>query len=221
MLVSLAVVMMTIGTANAYVVNYAEHEINLQLVYIGAVPAKRAGNENLDFIYAKTAEDDRGAMEQLAVDEGPEHAQYFPLRPQKLGEVRGFHFRLHLFAPPSGPKYAKARAMVIGRADGIVLVLDASPASESANKRVVAELAKALTRNGKKLADAKLFVQVLGSDRSDDLTEADVLAQVGLAGRPSFLAYPVEGIGVFDALLATSKLVIEGIDMEKIAKSAR
>src|SRR5205823_13860075 len=73
-------------------INFAAREINCKIVYYGAGLGGKT--TNLQFIYQKTAEQQKGKMISLATE--TERTLFFDFLPLDLGSVRGFKTRIHL-----------------------------------------------------------------------------------------------------------------------------
>ena len=77
-------------------INYASREINCKIVYYG--PGLCGKTTNLQFIYAKTNPNAKGKLISLATE--TDRTLFFDFLPLKLGNVRGFKTRFHLYTVP-------------------------------------------------------------------------------------------------------------------------
>src|SRR5438067_12026743 len=77
-------------------INFAAREINCKIVYYGAGLGGKT--TNLQHIYQKTAEQQKGKMISLATE--TERTLFFDFLPLDLGSVRGFKTRIHLYTVP-------------------------------------------------------------------------------------------------------------------------
>jgi mutual gliding-motility protein MglA len=77
-------------------INFAAREINCKIVYYGAGLGGKT--TNLQVIYQKTAEQQKGKMISLATE--TERTLFFDFLPLDLGNVRGFKTRIHLYTVP-------------------------------------------------------------------------------------------------------------------------
>ena len=83
-------------------INFAAREINCKIVYYGAGLGGKT--TNLQFIYQKTAEQQKGKMISLATE--TERTLFFDFLPLDLGSVRGFKTRISTDAPaPAGIRW--------------------------------------------------------------------------------------------------------------------
>src|SRR5438309_11762509 len=77
-------------------INFADRDINCKIVYYGAGLGGKT--TNLQYIYQKTAEQQKGKMISLATE--TERTLFFDFLPLDLGSVRGFKTRMHLYTVP-------------------------------------------------------------------------------------------------------------------------
>jgi len=75
---------------------------------------------NLQYIYQKTAEQQKGKMISLATE--TERTLFFDFLPLDLGSVRGFKTRIHLYTVPGQVFYDASRKLILRGVDGIVFV---------------------------------------------------------------------------------------------------
>jgi mutual gliding-motility protein MglA len=87
-------------------INFAAREINCKIVYYGAGLGGKT--TNLQVIYQKTAEQQKGKMISLATE--TERTLFFDFLPLDLGSVRGFKTRIHLYTVPGQVFYAASMA---------------------------------------------------------------------------------------------------------------
>src|SRR5208282_3388639 len=77
-------------------INFAAREINCKIVYYGAGLGGKT--TNLQVIFQKTAEQQKGKMISLATE--TDRTLFFDFLPLDLGSVRGFKTRIHLYTVP-------------------------------------------------------------------------------------------------------------------------
>lgn len=196
----------SVAAAEASFINYSAREINVKIVYFGSAAAT-AASENLTYIYGKTNPDAKGKMIRLATDEG-ESTVFFDFLPLKLGEIRGFKTRFHLYTVVSAKAYSASRALILKGVDGIVFIADADPASAKKNAASLAELKKVLKDQGYRYDELPIVFQVVGTTKKGAFSVDEVTKALKLGDRPVFEAVPTSGVGVFDTLKAIAKLVL-------------
>jgi mutual gliding-motility protein MglA len=101
-------------------INFAAREINCKIVYYGAGLGGKT--TNLQVIYQKTADQQKGKMISLATE--TERTLFFDFLPLDLGSVRGFKTRIHLYTVPGQVFYDASRKLILRGVDGIVFVAD-------------------------------------------------------------------------------------------------
>src|SRR3989449_3273342 len=101
-------------------INFAAREINCKIVYYGAGLGGKT--TNLQQIYQKTAEQQKGKMISLATE--TERTLFFDFLPLDLGSVRGFKTRIHLYTVPGQVFYDASRKLILRGVDGIVFVAE-------------------------------------------------------------------------------------------------
>ena len=101
-------------------INFAAREINCKIVYYG--PGLGGKTTNLQVVYDKTAEKQKGKMISLATE--TDRTLFFDFLPLDLGTVRGFKTRFHLYTVPGQVFYDASRKLILRGVDGIVFVAD-------------------------------------------------------------------------------------------------
>src|SRR5713101_7348996 len=117
-------------------INFAAREINCKIVYYGAGLGGKT--TNLQFIYQKTAEQQKGKMISLATE--TDRTLFFDFLPLDLGSVRGFKTRIHLYTVPGQVFYDASRKLILRGVDGIVFVADSQQERMDANIEAVETL---------------------------------------------------------------------------------
>ena len=125
-------------------INFAAREINCKIVYYGAGLGGKT--TNLQFIYQKTAEQQKGKMISLATE--TERTLFFDFLPLDLGSVRGFKTRIHLYTVPGQVFYDASRKLILRGVDGIVFVADSQEERMDANVEALDNLMSNLKEHG-------------------------------------------------------------------------
>src|SRR6266849_879706 len=125
-------------------INFAAREINCKIVYYGAGLGGKT--TNLQFIYQKTAEQQKGKMISLATE--TERTLFFDFLPLDLGSVRGFKTRIHLYTVPGQVFYDASRKLILRGVDGIVFVADSQQERMDANAEALDNLMSNLKEHG-------------------------------------------------------------------------
>jgi signal recognition particle receptor subunit beta len=99
-------------------INFAAREINCKIVYYGAGLGGKT--TNLQVIFDKTAEKQKGKMISLATE--TDRTLFFDFLPLDLGTVKGFKTRFHLYTVPGQVFYDASRKLILRGVDGVVFV---------------------------------------------------------------------------------------------------
>ena len=125
-------------------INFAAREINCKIVYYGAGLGGKT--TNLQVIYQKTADQQKGKMISLATE--TERTLFFDFLPLDLGNVRGFKTRIHLYTVPGQVFYDASRKLILRGVDGIVFVADSQEQRMDANVEALENLMSNLKEHG-------------------------------------------------------------------------
>lgn len=185
-------------------INYMAREINCKIVYYG--PGLCGKTTNLQYIYDRTNPDAKGKMISLATE--TERTLFFDFLPLSLGEIRGFKTRFHLYTVPGQVFYDASRKLILKGVDGVVFVADSQIERLEANLESLDNLQVNLAEQGYALERIPYVVQYNKRDLPNiaDLDELRQLLNPG--GVPDFEACARTGVGVFETLKATAKLVL-------------
>ena len=153
-------------------INFAAREINCKIVYYGAGLGGKT--TNLQYIFQKTAEQQKGKMISLATE--TERTLFFDFLPLDLGSVRGFKTRIHLYTVPGQVFYDASRKLILRGVDGIVFVADSQQERMDANVEALDNLMDNLKEHG---YDFKKIPYVLQLNKRDlpNVLPVDALSQ--------------------------------------------
>jgi mutual gliding-motility protein MglA len=179
-------------------INVATRRIDTKIVYYG--PGLSGKTTNLVNIHGRMPEDLRGPMRSIDTEE--ERTLFFDFVPVEEVQVGGWAIRFHLYTVPGQQDYIRTRRAILGGADGVVFVADAS-----ANRASVAELHQHLAHYGRDDASLPIVLQVNKTDLVESRPASEVNDDLNDAGWPVFPAMAIHGIGVAETLGAIAKLV--------------
>jgi signal recognition particle receptor subunit beta len=190
-------------------INIAAREIHCKIVYYG--PGLGGKTTNLKYIHSQVPKDAKGELLSIATE--TERTLFFDFLPLDLGRVRGFQTRFHLYTVPGQVLYERTRVAVLNGADGVVFVADSQRNKLEEDVRSLQELARNITRQGKRFAEFPVVIQYNKRDLPNALP-VPILDRY-LRYRTSdgqlverFESIATTGRGIFDTLKAISKLVI-------------
>jgi len=190
-------------------INIAAREIHCKIVYYG--PGLSGKTTNLKYIHSQVPKEAKGELLSIATE--TERTLFFDFLPLDLGRVRGFQTRFHLYTVPGQVLYERTRVAVLNGADGVVFVADSQRNKLEENVRSLQELARNITRQGKRFAEFPVILQYNKRDLPNALPVAVLDKYLRYRGADGnlverFEAVASNGRGVFDTLKAISKLVI-------------
>jgi mutual gliding-motility protein MglA len=185
-------------------INFAAREINCKIVYYGAGLGGKT--TNLQMIYQKTADQQKGKMISLATE--TERTLFFDFLPLDLGSVRGFKTRIHLYTVPGQVFYDASRKLILRGVDGIVFVADSQEQRMDANVEALENLMSNLKEHG---YDFNKIPYVLQLNKRDlpNILPVDLLAtELRKKNEPIVEAVAFQGVGVFETLKEIAKQVL-------------
>jgi signal recognition particle receptor subunit beta len=185
-------------------INFAAREINCKIVYYGAGLGGKT--TNLQVIYQKTADQQKGKMISLATE--TERTLFFDFLPLDLGSVRGFKTRIHLYTVPGQVFYDASRKLILRGVDGIVFVADSQEQRMDANVEALENLMSNLKEHG---YDFKKIPYVLQLNKRDlpNILPVDLLStELRKKNEPIVEAVAFQGVGVFETLKEIAKQVL-------------
>jgi hypothetical protein len=187
-------------------------EINCKIVYYG--PGLCGKTTNLNYIFARTKQEARGKMIQLATE--TERTLFFDFLPIDLGTIGGYKVRMHLYTVPGQVFYDASRKLVVRGADGVVFVADSQPGRREANIESLENLELNMSDNGQSLAAVPYAIQYNKRDVPDALAIEDLRGDLNPNAVPEFEAAAVTGSGVFDTLKGISRMVLQRLSEKKL-----
>lgn len=199
-------------------VNHAQQEIHLKVVYYG--PGLGGKTTNLELLHARTKPERRGKLISLATE--TERTLFFDLLPVELGVFMGYQVRLHLCTVPGQIAHDRTRRLVLRNVDGVVFVVDSQPGRLADNLESMANLAANLRLQGDDPDTLPLVVQYNKRDLPDVLPVEVLRAELGVPeGVPEIEAVAVRGEGVFETAKAILKSCLRIVGDPRSAKEGR
>ncbi len=185
-------------------INFAAREINCKIVYYGAGLGGKT--TNLQVIYQKTAEQQKGKMISLATE--TERTLFFDFLPLDLGSVRGFKTRIHLYTVPGQVFYDASRKLILRGVDGVVFVADSQEQRMDANVEALDNLMSNLKEHGYDLNKIPYVLQLNKRDLPGILPVDLLTTELRRKNEPVIEAVAFQGIGVFETLKEIAKQVL-------------
>ena len=185
-------------------INYSSREINCKIVYYG--PGLCGKTTNLQYVYAKTNPEAKGKMISLATE--TERTLFFDFLPLSLGDIRGFKTRFHLYTVPGQVFYDASRKLILKGVDGVVFVADSQIERMDANMESMENLKVNLAEQGFQLEKLPFVIQYNKRDLPNAASMEELHSLLNPRNVPEFQAVAPTGVGVFDTLKMTAKLVL-------------
>jgi signal recognition particle receptor subunit beta len=184
-------------------INFAAREINCKIVYYG--PGLGGKTTNLQFIYQKTGDGQKGKMISLATE--TDRTLFFDFLPLELGSVRGFRTRFHLYTVPGQVFYDASRKLILRGVDGVVFVADSQQERMDANYEALDNLEENLREHGYDFQKVPYVLQLNKRDLPNALPMDLLKKELMRKGEPVFESIAKQGTGVFETLQETARLV--------------
>lgn len=185
-------------------INFAAREINCKIVYYGAGLGGKT--TNLQVIYQKTADQQKGKMISLATE--TERTLFFDFLPLDLGSVRGFKTRIHLYTVPGQVFYDASRKLILRGVDGIVFVADSQEQRMDANVEALENLMSNLREHGYDFNKIPYVLQLNKRDLPNILPVDLLSTELRKKNEPIVEAVAFQGAGVFETLKEIAKQVL-------------
>jgi signal recognition particle receptor subunit beta len=185
-------------------VNYSGKEINAKVVYYG--PALCGKTTNLEFIYGRVPESNRGKM--VSMKTRTERTLFFDFLPLNLGQIGGFQTRFLLYTVPGQVYYNATRKLVLKAVDAVVFVADSQRGKMNENVESLENLRQNLREHGVDPDEIPLVMQYNKRDLPDVYTVDEMQAALNPKGLPFFEAVAPTGEGVFETFKGVARLLL-------------
>ena len=185
-------------------INFAAREINCKIVYYGAGLGGKT--TNLQVIYQRTAEQQKGKMISLATE--TERTLFFDFLPLDLGSVRGFKTRIHLYTVPGQVFYDASRKLILRGVDGIVFVADSQEQRMDANVEALENLMSNLQEHGYDFNKIPYVLQLNKRDLPNILSPDQLNKELRKKNEAVVEAVAFQGVGVFETLKEIARQVL-------------
>jgi len=185
-------------------INFAAREINCKIVYYGAGLGGKT--TNLQFIYEKTGEQQKGKMISLAT--ATARTLFFDFLPLDLGSVRGFKTRIHLYTVPGQVFYDASRKLILRGVDGVVFVADSQEERMDANVEALENLQENLREHSYDFQKIPYVLQFNKRDLPNAMPLDTLKKELWKRNEPVIEAVAFQGVGVFETLKTVARQVL-------------
>jgi len=191
------------------VVNSQAREVAFKIVYYG--PGLGGKTTSLQHVHTTTKPEHRGKMVSLATP--VDRTLYFDFLPLRVPDFKDLTVRLQLFTVPGQVYYNATRKLVLTGADGIILVADSQRSRVEANLESLRNLQENLEEQGRALDEMPHVLQYNKRDLTELVPIEEMEQRLNAHSAPSFASVASTGDGVYEALEAITRAVVE--DFEK------
>jgi signal recognition particle receptor subunit beta len=185
-------------------INYNAKEIHCKVVYYG--PSLGGKTTNIQWVYQKTAEDQKSKLVALNTD--IERTLFFDFLPLNLGDIRGFKTRFHLYTVPGQVVYDASRKLILKGLDGVIFVADSQIERMDENLESLRNLERNLEQQGYDIREIPLIMQYNKRDLPNVASLAELRSALNPYNAPEIESCASEGKGVFESLKTVSKSII-------------
>ena len=185
-------------------INYNAKEIHCKVVYYG--PSLGGKTTNIQWVYQKTAEDQKSKLVALNTD--IERTLFFDFLPLNIGDIRGFKTRFHLYTVPGQVVYDASRKLILKGLDGVIFVADSQVERMDENLESLRNLERNLEQQGYDIREIPLIMQYNKRDLPNVASMAELRSALNPYNAPEIEGCASEGRGVFESLKTVSKSII-------------
>lgn len=185
-------------------INYNAKEIHCKVVYYG--PSLGGKTTNIQWVYQKTAEDQKSKL--IALNTDIERTLFFDFLPLNVGDIRGFKTRFHLYTVPGQVVYDASRKLILKGLDGVIFVADSQIERMDENIESLRNLEKNLEQQGYDIREIPLIMQYNKRDLPNVASLAEMRSALNPYNATEIEGCASEGKGVFESLKTVSKSII-------------
>ncbi|MEI6207241.1 MAG: hypothetical protein WCP20_10690 [Desulfuromonadales bacterium] len=186
-------------------VNHSKKEINAKIVYYG--PAGSGKRTALNYIFSKIKPSLRGELKKVPASE--DNLLFFDFSPFEGPLSDGYRVRLHVYTLTGRVTNPATWKMTLKGADGLVIMVDASPGRISDVRESISRLREYLSVYGVGLHDTSAVLQLNRFEREQSVADCEQLvSSLDLAGLPCTLSHAISGEGVLEALTTLSRMTL-------------
>jgi mutual gliding-motility protein MglA len=185
-------------------INYNAKEIHCKVVYYG--PSLGGKTTNIQWVYQKTAEDQKSKL--IALNTDIERTLFFDFLPLNVGDIRGFKTRFHLYTVPGQVVYDASRKLILKGLDGVIFVADSQVERMDENLESLRNLEKNLEQQGYDIREIPLIMQYNKRDLPNVASLTEMRSALNPYNATEIEGCASEGKGVFESLKTVSKSII-------------
>jgi signal recognition particle receptor subunit beta len=201
------------------IINYANKEVQFKIVFYG--PALCGKTTNLAYIHGQVDDTSKGELVSLAT--AADRTLFFDFLPLNAVVIKGFKTKFQLYTVPGQVIYNATRQLVLRSVDGLVFVADSQWDKMEENVDSFQNLQDNLARQGASLDNLPYILQYNKRDMPNvaPIHYLEFILNNRKTRVPSFQAVATTGDGVFAALNAISRLLLQKFAREMEAAANR
>jgi signal recognition particle receptor subunit beta len=188
-------------------INFHTKEISTKIVYYG--PGLCGKTTTLQTVYRSLPEANRPRLVSLATE--VDRTIFFDFLPITAYRIRDFKVRLQLYTVPGQVFYNATRKLVLNGVDGVVFVADSQRAMKDSNFESLENLAENLADLGLEVEKIPMVMQFNKRDLKEIYSIEEMDGLYNPRKLPVFATVATAGEGLFDALKAISRLVVNDL----------
>lgn len=187
-------------------INDQSKEVNCKVVYYG--PSHGGKSTSLRYIFENTKEEKKGELVSLSTNNNK--TLYFDFVPLALGKIKNYQIRLHLYTVPGDVAYEATRKIISKGVDGVVFLADSQLEKLEANMQSMMELKEMMEDMGD-FETTPLVIQYNKRDLKNAVAVEELRKLLNPRGVPDFETIATQGKGIFDALKAAGRQVLQSL----------
>ncbi|MDO8527842.1 MAG: GTPase domain-containing protein [Deltaproteobacteria bacterium] len=188
-------------------INEQTKEVNCKVVYFG--PPRCGKSTTLRYIFENMAEGKKGELVSLSTSSN--RTLYFDFVPLSLGKYKNFQVRMHLYTVPGDIAYEAARKIISKGVDGVVFLADSQLEQLENNMNSMMELKEMIEGEGGDFDELPLVIQYNKRDLPKAVSLQELKHLLNVRNVPDFETVATSGRGIFEALKAIGKQVLESL----------
>lgn len=198
-------------------INFHTKEISVKIVYYG--PGLCGKTTSLQTIFNSLPPERRPDLVSLATE--VDRTIFFDFLPVTAYRIKDFTVRLQLYTVPGQVFYNGTRKLVLNGVDGLIMVLDSQAPMRDSNGESMQNLRDNLSELGLELERVPMVFQYNKRDIREIMPVQEMDALYNNAGWQRFESVATTGQGVFDALKAISRMVVNDLMRKGLGRQLR
>ncbi|MBP9708163.1 MAG: hypothetical protein KBD78_10995 [Oligoflexales bacterium] len=185
--------------------NFETKEIHCKVIFFGSPLAGKSAN--LQSIMHNLSEELKSGS--YILESSTNKQPFFEFLPISMGEVEGYHLKLHLYTPPRLLEDSILRSVFLRGIDGYVFVADSSPEALMLNVENIKSTNSLLIEGGHNPAALPHVLQYNKRDLAEPMPISLLRQSLNSFRAPDIEAVATKSIGTMDCLELIAKQIID------------